>query len=90
MAAFMENNKKLMEAYYKVFDVQGNVRACGREVCSKLIEACEEDEDMIYFGNALTGEMNVEAIKNYILYGKGWSANVAFHNWARRNLCPSY
>lgn len=64
-------NQKLKEAYDKVFDEHGNIRPCGREVCIKLIEACSEDEDMIYFGNSTTGEMEVETIKNYVLYGEG-------------------
>lgn len=69
--AFIQTNKKLIEAYNKVFDAQGNVRACGRQACIDLIKACDEDEPDIYFGNKETGKMAVEVIQNYVLYGKG-------------------
>lgn len=65
-------SKELMEAYNKVFNEHGEVRPCGRQVCIDLINACEKfGPDCICFGNNETGQMNIESIKNYVLYGKG-------------------
>lgn len=69
--AFIQTNQKLIKAYNKVFDAQGNVSACGRQACIDLIKACEQEKDNIYFGNSETGQMEVEVIQNYVLYGKG-------------------
>lgn len=58
--------KNLKEAYEKVFDAQGNVRACGRKACVELIEECEREQPYTYFGDTKTGRMNIEAIKEVI------------------------
>ena len=59
-------NEKLREAYDKVFDAQGNVRACGRKACMELIGECEKQDAFTHFGDIATGRMNIEAIKNLI------------------------
>lgn len=62
----MATMDKLEMAYNKVFDAQGNVRACGREACIALIEECQKIESYIYFGDVKTGRMQVEAIKQLV------------------------
>lgn len=59
-------NEKLTKAYGKVFDAQGNVRACGREACIALIEECEKIESYTYFGDVKTGRMDIGAIKRLV------------------------
>ena len=54
----------LKHQYNVVFDEDGNVKACGRKACSKLIELCEmATNGQMDFGNKETGMMNVELIK---------------------------
>lgn len=50
--------------YNKVFDANGNVVACGRNMCSKLINIakCIGDKNVNY-GNVDTGYMNIASIK---------------------------
>ena len=56
-----------LEFLYKiVFDENGEVRACGRENCKKLIKACMELYPDVDFGNPETGMMNIEKIKEYL------------------------
>lgn len=62
----LQHNEVVKDAYYKVFDTCGNVRACGRETCIELIEACSCRQPDIYFGNVETGQMNIEAIKEFV------------------------
>lgn len=62
----MATMDKLEMAYNKVFDAQGNVRACGREACIALIEECEKIESYTYFGDVKTGRMDIEAIKRLV------------------------
>lgn len=49
--------------YNKAFDENGNIKACGREVCQELILICNQIEKNVSHGNAETGMMEVEAIK---------------------------
>ena len=49
--------------YERAFDDEGNVKACGREVCQELILLSNQIETNVNHGNAYTGMMNVEAIK---------------------------
>lgn len=53
----------MMEKYNKVFDENGDIKACGRDACKQLILACMEKWPDIDFGNPETGIMNVENIK---------------------------
>lgn len=53
----------MLEKYERVFDENGNVKACGREACKDLISACEQLKPDVDFGNKDTGVMNVENIK---------------------------
>ncbi|MCI8353236.1 MAG: hypothetical protein HFJ58_06670 [Clostridia bacterium] len=56
-------NQKLMDAYEKVFDAQGEIKPCGRGACISLIEECEKVKHQVYFGDSHTGRMDIEAIK---------------------------
>lgn len=58
----------MRELYEKVFDTNGDIKACGRDACKKLIKACQEIQPNVDFGNVDTGMMHVENIKN--LYRK--------------------
>ena len=53
----------MVEKYKKVFDEDGDIKACGREACKALIRECEDKWPDIDFGNSETGMMNVENIK---------------------------
>jgi hypothetical protein len=53
----------MFEKYEKVFDENGNIKACGRDACKDLIRECTNKWPDIDFGNADTGMMNVENIK---------------------------
>ena len=52
--------------YHVVFDDEGNIKACGRENCKKLIHLAKSFSTE--FGNEDTGMMNPNAIKD--LYQK--------------------
>ena len=57
-------HRGFFELYDMVFDEKGNIKACGREICKKLIEVSRNIDDKVDFGNLDTGFMNVENIKN--------------------------
>ena len=64
----------LNDLYDKVFDSNGNVKNCGREVCRRLIaecnKSCKSDSPLHgSFGDEETGIMNIEAIKAFIEKG---------------------
>lgn len=65
----MATREELEMAYNKVFDAQGNVRACGREACIALIELCEQLQPGNDFGDKRTGEMKVSDIRFIYEYG---------------------
>lgn len=48
--------------YEKCFDLDGSVKVCGRDSCKALIQACQEFQPGVDFGNADTGMMNVQNI----------------------------
>lgn len=50
-------NLTIKEAYEAVFDEQGYMKACGREACIRLIEACEAKDQQTYFGDKKTGKL---------------------------------
>lgn len=56
--------KRFREAYAKAFDEKNQLRTCPRQVYKKLIIACSRiDRSGTYYGNAVTGQMNVEAVQ---------------------------
>lgn len=54
-----------IEQYNRVFDENGQVKACGREECKNLINMCKLEAPNEDFGNPLTGMMNVENIQKF-------------------------
>lgn len=50
--------------YNQAFDENGNVKACGREVCRELILLANQIEKNVKHGDEFTGMMDVQAIKN--------------------------
>ena len=56
----------ILEQYSKVFDQDGNVKACTREECIKLIEMLEKKFPNEEFGNDKTGFMDTEHINALI------------------------
>lgn len=66
-------NKSIIEfnkLYDRVFDKQGDIKACGRDVCISLIKsAIILGND--YYGDLNTGYMDIDSIKNlYSLLNK--------------------
>lgn len=61
----MEKLQAMIEQYNKVFDANGNVKACGRDECINLINMCKAQDQLTDFGNPLTGMMNVENIRAF-------------------------
>ena len=53
----------MIEKYSKVFNGNGDIKACGREACKELIIACMDKYPGVNFGDPDTGMMNVENIK---------------------------
>ena len=63
-------NLSIKEAYEAVFNEDGTMKACGREACIRLIEACEAKDRETCFGNKKTGEIclsNIPIIKRLYL-----------------------
>lgn len=58
--------KNFLLKYDKVFDENGKVKLCGRDACMDLIISCHsiEKQTVGYFGNIVTGMMNIDNIKN--------------------------
>lgn len=54
--------KDLVLKYNKVFDENGNIKACGRENCKDLIKAIHAVSDKIV-GDEETGIMRVDILK---------------------------
>lgn len=54
---------EIKRLYDVVFDSNGNVRACGRNACKRLIEAINSKSDL-NVGNAETGMMNIDVLKS--------------------------
>lgn len=53
---------EIKRLYNAVFDSNGDVRACGRDVCKRLIKAINSKSDL-NVGNADTGVMNIDVLK---------------------------
>ena len=54
-------NLRFKEAFEVVFDENGNVKLCGREACKRMIKACMALEPKVYFGNPITGQLNLNS-----------------------------
>ena len=50
-------NLSIKEAYEPVFNEDRTMKACGREACRRLIEACEAKDQETYFGDKRTGKI---------------------------------
>lgn len=63
-------NLSIKEAYEAVFNEDGTMKACGREACRRLIEACEAKDQDTYFGDKRTGKIclsNISVIEKLYL-----------------------
>lgn len=60
--------EELIQQYDKVFDKNGHIKFCGRDVCVRLIQLCEKQfpDAEVSFGNKGNGFLNVENIKKYV------------------------
>ncbi len=59
---------EFLKKYNEVFNEDGSVKLCGREKCKDLIIACQvlsQTTSNGYFGNAVTGMMNVKNIQKF-------------------------
>jgi hypothetical protein len=60
----MKDLEELKNAYQDVFDEDGNVRACGRALCLRLMLFLKRFRPKANLGNFDTGVMNVDVVKN--------------------------
>ena len=60
--------RKFCNLYLTVFDENGNVKNCGRALCQELILLADQIEQDVKHGDAYTGMMDTQNIKN--LYKK--------------------
>jgi hypothetical protein len=58
----LEEQERLKRAYNAVFDENGQVRNCGREVCSKLINLMKKYTSK-KIGDEDTGKLEIDTIK---------------------------
>ncbi len=61
----MDKIQAFINQYNKVFDENGNTKACGREACKDLINMCKVEEPLTDFGDPMTGMMNIENIQKF-------------------------
>lgn len=54
--------------YNEVFDKDGNIKACGRDTCKKLIDTANKIDNKTEYGNSKTGFMNTDNLK--VLYSE--------------------
>lgn len=59
-----EMKKNFFDLYGNVFDVDGEVKLCGRECCRNLITLADKIEPDVEHGNIRDGFMHVDKIKN--------------------------
>lgn len=52
-----------LEQYKVVFDIEGNVKNCGREACRELIRRADEIDSGVSHGDLDTGYMDIVAIQ---------------------------
>ena len=53
---------RFLQLYKEVFDVDGNIKACGRDTCKKLIEAANIIDNRVNYGSVNSGFMNVDEL----------------------------
>lgn len=58
--------EEILDLYNEVFDKNGKIKPCGRELCKQLIIKMSEKFPNEDFGNKETGFMNTETIINKI------------------------
>ncbi len=56
--------QRFLGLYDLVFDKDGNIKACGREVCKELIVLANQIEKNVKHGDETTGMMEVDTIKS--------------------------
>ena len=56
--------QRFLGLYDLVFDKDGNIKACGREICKELIVLANQIEKNVKHGDETTGMMEVDAIKS--------------------------
>ncbi len=56
--------QSFVEQFDKVFDKDGNVKACGRDNCKKLISMANAISNEANYGDIQTGMMNVVSMKS--------------------------
>lgn len=56
--------QRFLGLYDLVFDKDGNIKACGREVCKELIVLANQIEKNVKHGDETTGMMEVDSIKS--------------------------
>ena len=55
--------ERFLGLYDLAFDKEGNIQACGRDVCKELITLSNQIEKGVEHGDETTGMMDVENIK---------------------------
>ena len=56
--------QRFLGLYDLVFDKDGNIKACGREVCKELIVLANQIEKNVKHGDETTGMMEVDTIRS--------------------------
>ena len=56
--------QRFLGLYDLVFDENGNIKACGREICKELIVLANQIEKNVKHGDETTGMMEVDTIKS--------------------------
>ena len=56
--------QRFLGLYDLAFDENGNIKACGREVCKELIVLANQIEKNVKHGDETTGMMEVDTIKS--------------------------
>lgn len=65
-----ENLRKFNAMYLECLDEDGNVKLCGRDKCIALIEFADKIEAYQKHGNAETGFMDIEKLKELYVSSK--------------------
>ena len=55
--------ERFLGLYDLAFDKDGNIQACGRDVCKELIAIANQIEKGVRHGDETTGMMDTEALK---------------------------
>lgn len=54
--------EEFLELYEEVFDAEGNIKACGRDKCKKLMLAAKRLDNRADYGNIETGFMDISEL----------------------------